>query len=203
MSVETIKNKNEKTNKTNVEKYKDPWVVNSKYTRNITKEKLGVEYPFQDPKIIKKCKDTLYENTGYTNPLKNPKTLKKMLNTKIERYGDLLIPMSKYKEFKMPSGKIVKVQGNESYGLNILLEKYNETDIFVGRKNIENEIGQIHYIGKDNRQHIYYPDIYIKSQNKIYEVKSNFTYKIHKEINELKKQSVIEKNIEFEFMIID
>jgi hypothetical protein len=203
MSVETIKIKNDKTKKTNFKKYGNEYVINSKYTRNKTKEKLGAEYSWQLPVILDKCKETLYKNTGYNNPLKNPATLEKMINTKIQRYGDLLIPMSKYKEYTLPSGKIVKIQGNEAYALDMLLKKYEENDIFVGRKNIENEIGQITYIDKNNHTHIYYPDIYVKSENKIYEVKSQFTYDIHKKINELKKQAVLDKNIEFKFLIIN
>jgi len=203
MSKETKTKKSEKTKKTNLKKYGDEYVINSKYTKSITKQKMGVEYPFQDPKIIKKTKNTLFLNTGFYTPCQNPETLKKMLKTKIERYGDFLIPMSKYKNFTMPSGKIVKIQGNENYGLNILLKKYQESDIIIGRKNIENEIGKIYYISTDNKSHIYYPDIYVKSDNKIFEVKSNFTYKIHKEVSELKKQAILQKNIAFEFMIID
>ena len=192
-----------KINSTNFEKYGDKWVVNSKYSRNKCKEKTGFEYSLQSNLIQKKCNESLFKNTGYTSPAQNPKTLEKILKTKIERYGDYLIPMSKYKDYKMPSGKIVKIQGNENYGINILLNQYSENDIIIGRKNIESEIGKIYYYGIDNKSHIYYPDIYVKSQNKIFEVKSNFTYQLHKETNELKKQAIINKNIAFEFMIID
>jgi len=189
-------------NATNLKKYGDPWVVNSKYSRKKTKEKIGVEYSFQNKRILQKTKETLIKNTGYDNPLKNPLSVKKMIKTKIDKYGDLLIPMSKYKDYRMPSGKIIKVQGNESYALNILLQKFNESDIYVGRKNIELQIGKIKYFDKNDKEHIYYPDIYIKSENKIYEVKSLFTYNIHKEINHLKQQAVLNKNINFEFLII-
>jgi len=48
----------------------------------------------------------------------------------------------------------------------------------------------------------YYPDIYIKSENKIIEVKSDYTMKQHKNINLLKRQACLDKGLQFEFMII-
>jgi hypothetical protein len=195
--------KSEKTRKTNFKKYGNEYVVNSKYSRKKTFEKLGVEYPLQDPVIQEKTKISFFNKTGYYYPCQNPSTLEKMIKTKISRYGDLLIPMSKYKQFIMPSGKKINIQGNEAYALNLLLKTHEENDIFVGRKNIENQIGKIVYIDKNNKRHIYYPDIYIKSEHKIYEVKSSFTYNVHKEINELKKLAVLNKKIDFEFLIIN
>jgi len=202
MSMETKQNKLLKTNKTNLEKYGDKWVVNSNHTKQVTKEKMGVEYPFQSNEIRKKSINKHFNNTGYLYPPQNPETVKKMMQTKIDRYGDFLIPMAKYKEYLMPSGKIVKIQGNEGKALDILIKQYSEDDIIIGRSNIEKYIGKIFY-NNLNKQHIYYPDIYIKSINKIYEVKSQFTYNIHKKINELKKQVCLDLNINFEFMIIN
>jgi hypothetical protein len=193
----------ENIKKTNFQKYGDEYVINSKYAREKTKEKTGFAYSFQNDSIQLKCKNSLIENTGYDNPMKNNKTVQKMKKTKIEKYGDFLIPMSKYKDYIFPSGKSVKIQGNEGKALDILILKYDEIDIFVGRRNIEIEIGKIYYIDKSGEKHIYYPDIYIKSENKIYEVKSQFTYNIHKEINELKKEACIEKKLNFEFLILN
>lgn len=203
MNEETKLKKSNKTKVTNLEKYGNEYVVNSKYTKKITKEKLGVEYAWQSKIILDKCKQTLYDKTGFYYPTQDPSTISKMMATKIERYGDYLIPMAKYKEYVMPSGLKIKIQGNESYALNILLQQYKEEDIIVGRKNIENEIGRIFYIGLDEKQHIYYPDIYIKSINKIIEVKSQFTYDLHKQTNLLKKEAILNKNIDFEFMILN
>lgn len=192
-----------KIKRTNLKKYGSEYVVNSIYTRKKTKEKLGVEYSFQLKYVLNKSKESLLKNTGYAYPSQNPKTIKKIIDTKNKRYGDLLIPMSKFKEYKMPSGRIVKVQGNEGKALDILIEKYDEKDIIIGRKNIENEIGKIFYTCDNEKVHIYYPDIYIKSKHKIYEVKSNFTFNIHKDINIKKKDACLDKGLLFEFFIID
>jgi len=203
MSEEVRNKKIEKTKKTNLIKYGDEWVVNSKYTKILTKNKLGVSYAFQDKAILLKTKETLIKNYGCDSPMKDDRILKKMISTKLEKYGDLLNPMYRYKIFIFPAGRLEKIQGNEAKALNILLKQFDENDIFVGRKNIENQIGKILYKDSNNKMHVYYPDIYIKSINKIIEVKSQFTYNLRKNINELKKQAVLEKNILFDFMIID
>lgn len=107
----------------------------------------------------------------------------------------------KHKDYIMPSGKIIKIQGYENKALDILLKKYDESDIIIGIKNINNEIGRITYL-YENVYHIYLPDIYIKSTNTIIEVKSNWTYNYQVEKNELKKQACLNNNLNFEFMIL-
>ena len=45
-------------------------------------------------------------------------------------------------------------------------------------------------------------DIYIKSENKVIEVKSTYTFNKEKEKNLLKRKSVLNKNINFKFIIL-
>jgi hypothetical protein len=54
----------------------------------------------------------------------------------------------------------------------------------------------------EGETHRYYPDIYIKSENKVIEVKSTYTFNKEKEKNLLKRDSVINKNINFKFIIL-
>ena len=56
------------------------------------------------------------------------------------------------------------------------------------------------YKGKKCR---YIPDIYIPKDNKLIEVKSNHTMKLHLERNWLKKKRCIELGYDFEFKIYD
>jgi len=105
-----------------------------------------------------------------------------------------------YKDFVFPSGRIIRVQGYENIALNELLGKYLEEDIFVGVKEIRNEIGEIWY-SKEGKSHKYFPDIFIKSINTIFEVKSNFTFSQKREINFLKRDACLKKGINFEFLI--
>lgn len=119
-----------------------------------------------------------------------------------KKYGPLLCTI-KNKTYAFPSGKEVYIQGYENYAIDLLLKKYPEEDIIVERANIKNEIGDIMYIDKDNKEHIYFPDIYIKSENLVIEVKSKYTYNVHKEINERKRDASIKAGVNFKFLIIE
>ena len=55
----------------------------------------------------------------------------------------------------------------------------------------------------NNKKHYYFPDFYIKSINKIIEVKSEWTYTQDKERIRLKSQACIDKGYGFEFFIYD
>jgi hypothetical protein len=176
-------------------------------------ELYGANSPMCNDEIKQKAKDMHLSNYEFYG-LSNPETLKKYKQTMMDRYGyenvlhndemlhKILLSSKKYKIYKFPSGKEVFVQGYEDYVIEQLLNKYNESDIIISNKEISESIGKIFY-NIDNNQHKYYPDIYIKSENKIIEVKSEYTYNKDLEINLLKEKSCIEKGINFEFMIID
>lgn len=197
MSEEDKKARLEKINKTNLERYGDKWVVNSRYTREKTKEKLGVEYAWQDKEILKKTNEWLNDES------KIRKAAEKGKQTRLERYGDVMTATSCYKDYTFPSGKVVQCQGYEPSAIDKLLESHDENDIFVGRKEIHEQIGKITYIGTDGYEHEYFPDIYIKSENTIVEVKCKFTYDCHYTVNMLKKEACEKLGYKFIFMVID
>ena len=91
------------------------------------------------------------------------------------------------------------VLGYENICLQELEDKNKEVDIYAG-ENIE--IPHFKYITLDNKNHIYYPDIYIPDQNRIIEVKSVWTYNL--DINKIlyKARSVSINHI-FELWIYD
>jgi hypothetical protein len=150
-----------------------------------------------NPLYIQKLSD------AHTKKWSDPEFREKMMliiesdewNDKVEKNS------KKFKDYVFPSGKLVKVQGYENKALDILLQTFIESDIFVQRKEIENEIGKIRYVF-NNTEHFYIPDIYIKSINKIIEVKSNWTYKNQLERNLVKEQSCKDFGFDFEFMIL-
>lgn len=107
----------------------------------------------------------------------------------------------KYKDYSLPSGRVVKVQGYEPQALDFLLESFSESDIIIGVANINKEIGKITYL-QNEKEHRYYPDFYIKSINTIIEVKSQWTYDNWRTKNELKRQACLDKGFNFEFMIL-
>jgi hypothetical protein len=90
----------------------------------------------------------------------------------------------KSKEYTFPSGKIIRVQGYEPFGINELIntEKISEDDIITNRS----EVPIIWYKDTDEKEHRYFVDIYIPSQKRCIEVKSTWTM-------EKKRDSVFEK----------
>jgi hypothetical protein len=77
------------------------------------------------------------------------------------------------KEYSFPSGQKVLVQGYEPFALDELVKLYPETDIIVDRT----KVPKITYLDENNKEHRYYVDIYIPSQNLMIEVKSTWTLK--------------------------
>lgn len=106
------------------------------------------------------------------------------------------------KSYRMPSGKIVHIQGSEDKAITILLQKYRESDLIIEDEPIERSVGTIFYKGIDGKTHRYYPDIYIRSENMIIEVKSSYTYRIHEKTNKLKEAACLSAGFRFKFMII-
>jgi hypothetical protein len=104
----------------------------------------------------------------------------------------------KSKDYTLPSGRIVKLQGYEDKALTILLMKYDESDIMIS----QNEIPTIDWVDRNNIHHVYLPDFYIISENLIIEVKSDYTYNADLEMNLLKKEYTEKAGYNFEFMIL-
>lgn len=148
---------------------------------------LGCEYPMQNIKIQEKSKLTSRIKYGVDYPIQNTKVFG---NNKRNRF--------KKKDYKLPSGNIIKIQGYENLALDILLKTYNEDEIITDTE----KIPIINYIFK-NKQKKYYPDIYIPKDNIIIEVKSTYTYKIKLEQNLAKKKYVLENKYLFEFWIFN
>lgn len=55
----------------------------------------------------------------------------------------------------------------------------------------------------DEKDRTYLPDIYIKSENKIIEVKSKWTYELELDKNNLKKETCLSIGLKFEFWVFD
>lgn len=158
--------------------------------KNTNIEKYGVEYYSTTNDWYDKCVNSALKKYG-------KKWVSKVdsINVK-QQYGGY-----SYHYFEFPSGKVVRVQGYEPKVLTKLVIDYEESDIIVGVQNIIDEIGFFHY-EYEGETHRYYPDIYIKSENRVIEVKSTYTFNKEKEKNLLKRDSVINRNINFKFIIL-
>lgn len=175
----------------------------------------GVSSPLKNEYIKQRVKLTNQERYGGNSPMCDESVRDKSIKTSLEKYG-VPYPMQnenvftnnqksrfRKKEYTFPSGKKVSIQGYENRAIDLLLESYEESDLVIRDKKIEEFIGEIWYIGEDNKKHRYYPDIFIISENKIIEVKSDWTFNLHKNMNLLKKESCINNGIDFEFFIFN
>jgi hypothetical protein len=95
----------------------------------------------------------------------------------------------------MPSGEIRLIQGYENLLIDELLESFDEFDILTDKK----DMPEFWYIGEDDKEHRYFPDVYIPKTNTIYEVKSEYTLNANKTRNELKFNAV--RNSTYEFIL--
>jgi hypothetical protein len=170
----------------------------------------GVEYASQSEIIKGKIKETLIEKYGVEHHMYINETKQKMRKTCLEKYGveypsqlvefqEKAIHTAKsYKNYITPSGKSINVQGFEPYALDELYKLYSEDDIVTDRKLIP----KFEYLDNSIKR-IYFPDIYVKSINKIIEVKSNWTYRTNEKKCILKGKSCIDKGYNFELWIYD
>ncbi len=178
-------------------------------------KKYGVDNPLKIESVRKKHEDTCMERYGVKYPMQSETIQMTRRENCVEKYGvdhhmkDAVMfsrsvkGMSQHKEFVFPSGRTVMVRGYEHFALKILLETFHEDDLVVDNKEIESFIGKIFYFSKDFKKHRYYGDIYIKSLNKIIEVKSTWTYNMDLDDNLLKKEATEKMNVLFEFMLLD
>ena len=183
----------EKRNETLIERYGGVGMASEELyskMKNTNMEKYGVEYYSSTNDWYDKCVKTALEKYG-----KEWVSKVDSINVKQQSGG------YSYYDFEFPSGKVVRVQGYEPKVLTKLVVDYSEDDIIVGVQNIIDEIGFFHY-EYENETHRYYPDIYIKSENRVIEVKSTYTFNKEKEKNLLKRESVLNKNINFNFIIL-
>jgi hypothetical protein len=148
-------------------------------------ERYGVEYPSQNKDIMKKMQDTCLERHGVRHPLQNEEIFKKAVSK-----------MKSFKTFTFPSGNIIEMQGYEHFALKELLDNgIIEEDIITGSDNVP----EIWYIDGENKKRRHYVDIYIKSQNRCIEVKSEWTLKLQEKFMSYKQNTA--KNIGYEYEI--
>ena len=169
-------------------------------------QKYGVNSVLQNSETKQKIKNTMIERYGVENPSQNEE-----IQTSLQRYGvnhpsqnaeymDNLAKLSfKLKDYILPTGNIIKIQGYEHFAYNDLLQKENilEEDIINGCKNVpiiwyedENRIKRRHFV-----------DIFIPSQNRCIEIKSTWTAKKKKDCIFLKQQAGKELGYNYEIWV--
>ena len=104
-----------------------------------------------------------------------------------------------HKEYVLPSGKKIEIQGYEHFALNDILKQFNEDDIVTGEENVP----EIWYTDANNKKHRHYVDIYLKSQNKCIEIKSQWTIEINTNVILLKQAAGKALGYEYEIWVYD
>ena len=160
----------DKCKQTNLEKYGVEHFTQTDIMKQKTiqtnLEKYGVEHNLQREEIKDKIKQTNLEKYGVEYPSQNKEIMEKMTKN-----------MYKSKEYILPSGNIIQIQGYENYALDELLQKecISEDDIITGCNNVPT----IWYIDENGKNHRHYVDIFIPSQNRCIEIKSTWTAKVN------------------------
>lgn len=203
-------------------KLKATWMKNlgvlNPYQSEIVKEKikqtnlkrLGVESPMQSKLVQKKSRKTCLKKYGTKYSLQSEIVKEKGREFFRINYGvenSMQVPhmheknqlsSKKFKHYKInKSGTILLLQGYEPKVIDNLLNTYKESEIIVDR----NLIPKFMYKTKDNKNHRYFPDIYIPKENLIIEVKSEWTKTLKPEIQELKKKSILKNKFKFKLIV--
>ena len=169
-------------------------------------EKYGVTNSGAVQEVKDKIAKTYLEKYG-GHPKQTAEVQEKWKQTCLEKYGghhnqnkEVQIKAEKnsykFKEFTLPSGKIIKYQGYENLAILELLKVYNEKDIHIGR----GEVPIIKYKSEE-KERVYFPDIYVKSINTIIEVKSEWTVKLQSARIDDRAKSVKEAGFNYEVWI--
>jgi len=161
---------------------------------NTIKKKYGVECPFSAKEIREKIKRTNIDKYGCENPFQNEEIKQKVKETNIKKYGVESAQQNaefrakeielKNLRYKVPDGTLERggtlsrkefiYDGYEIYAIKKLLEEgYEGDDILTDYELCKNhELFDEFWYEKDGKKHRYFPDIYIISENKYIEVKS-------------------------------
>jgi hypothetical protein len=156
--------------------------------KDTNNKKYGVEYASQSEIVRNKVKETCLKKYGFEHQSYNKTIQEKITQTNILKYGvehlmknpeyleNMLKNAFKFKNYTLPSGQIITYQGYENLALDELIinEKIDESDIITCCRNVP----EIIYLDENNKTHIHFVDIFIPSQNRCIEVKSNWTVKL-------------------------
>lgn len=156
---------------------------------NTMNERYGVNYYTVASDFKEKSERTSLKNYGTKHPMQNQ-----------EYFNKHQEHLKKWKNYTYPSGNIIKIQGYENKVIDDLLKMgYKENDIITKSADIRKLIGTIKYT-YNGKTHLYFPDIYLKSDNRIIEVKSMYIFKLHKERNLAKRKACLARNLKFNFL---
>ena len=174
-------------------------------------QKFGVKHHLQRDDVLEKQRQTNREKRGVDYSLQSPEVRAKGIATNLLVYGVEYPSQNaevmertqknakKYKEFKMPSGAVRKVQGYEPFALQDLFAAgYTEEQILTDRKDVPRVTYEV-----EGKKRYYFPDIFIPHENRIVEVKSTWTYKCKTDNIELKRTACVNGGFKYDLWCYD
>lgn len=203
----------DKIKKTNLEKYGNVCSLHGREQKEKNLEKYGVDVYGKTKECHQKKKNTCLEKYGKDNYFKTDEFKIKLKEINNEKYGvdyamqnaEVANKSSKNsylsKEYTFPSGNKINVQGYECFALDKLIkeEKINEADILTSRI----DVPEIWYCDELNHRHRHFVDIYVKSQKRCIEVKSEWTFNKNKEKVLLKQKSAKDLGYKYDIWIFN
>ncbi len=186
----------EKGKITKLEQYDDENFNNRNKAKETCLRKYGVAHQMQDDDVKRRTKLTTARTCLQKYGTSHREVLRQSCKNKYNVENPMHDPAIakrcfehafRSKDYVMPSGEVIKVQGYEGRAITMLLETYSESDIVTNTT----EIPVITYVGLDNKEHKYYPDIFIPKEQLIIEVKSSYTYVADLAQNLLKRNACI------------
>jgi len=196
-NIETINQKYSSNNISQVQKIKEK-------KKETFQEHYGVDNCFQSEEIKQIIKATVLKLYGVDNVSKSEIIKQKKIETCLKNFGvehptqnmeimkKAIISMLSTKRYQFPSGRIDYLQGYEPQVIDWLLTIMDES-------NIETHDLVFDYVGIDQKKHKYFPDIHLKKENIIIEVKSFWTF--FNEINLLEKAKSIQSPYKILYII--
>jgi len=164
-------------------------IVREKIT-NTFQAKYGVSNPSQIEDVKKKKEVSCISRLGFANPSQSPDVQAKKTKS------------SKKKIFTSSAGKKYELEGYEPHAIERLLKLgIDDDDILTGKQIIE-RIGSVAFLCGE-KKHFYHPDIFIISQQKIVEVKSEYWYHRQLDLNKMKRDAILNLGLKFEFWVYD
>lgn len=172
-----------------------------------TLKRYNVEYASQNDEIKQKVRETCLKRYG-GHPFSVEVCKQKRKETNIKKYGTPH-PMQnleffnkhnkscfKKKDYEFKTGEIVEIQGYEHFAISLLEEQgYTFRDIQIEGIRIPYKF--------DDKLRYHFPDIYIEKENRIIEVKSDYTYKVDLEKNLQKQKAAKDEKYIYEFWIFN
>lgn len=130
-------------------------------------------HPMFLEEMKEKMRTTNIDRRGVSHPMHDPKIFNKVMDK-----------LYTIKNYTLPSGDRIQYQGYENKALDELVELYDEDDIIIGGENVPECWYQ-----NDNKNHRYFIDIFILSQNLGIEVKSDYTFSVDNDTIMKKKEA--------------